>query len=245
MKTTRPLTTVAVGAFVLALGLAPGHTPVAVAHRAPSSTRYPASKPPPLALTITASSPLTITFPNPCCTPGTAGTPYDQNLFVSGGVPPYTWSIAAGHLPTGLSLDCPLPPASFDGVPTRAGTFSFALRVTDGRGTQATEASSLTIQPAGTLTASLSVFPTCVQGGHTVTGTVQLGSVAPLGGAVVGLMSNNPAVAIVPASVTIPAGATRARFLVRTKVVSRDTTVTLIDAYQGQNQFAELSVRVP
>jgi hypothetical protein len=44
--------------------------------------------------------------------------------------------------------------------------------------------------------------------------------------------------------VTVPAGATSASFPVSTKPVSSDTNVTLIDAYGGQNRFANLSVRV-
>jgi Putative Ig domain len=187
--------------------------------------------------------PLSITDPNPCCPAGTVDTPYDQNLFASGGVQPYTWSIASGQLPPGLSLDCPAPPVSFDGVPTTAGTFTFTLRVTDSRGTQTTEQSSITIQPSSSPSASLSVSPTCVHGGSSATGTVRLGIPAPAGGAVVGLMVNGPAVAAVPSSVTVPAGATSANFPVGTKPVSSNTNVTLIDSYGGQNQFASLSVR--
>jgi hypothetical protein len=48
----------------------------------------------------------------------------------------------------------------------------------------------------------------------------------------------------VPSSVTVPAGATSATFSVSTKPVSSATNVTLIDGYGGQNQFANLSVRV-
>jgi hypothetical protein len=48
------------------------------------------------ALTITSSSSL----PAP-----TAGVAYSQQLTAAGGTPPYTWSVAKGTLPTGLSLD--------------------------------------------------------------------------------------------------------------------------------------------
>lgn len=56
---------------------------------------------------------------------------YDQALQVSGGVSPYTWSIAAGKLPDGLTLD---PNTGLiSGTPTSAaiGTSTFTVRVTD------------------------------------------------------------------------------------------------------------------
>ena len=46
------------------------------------------------ALTVTTSS-----LPG-----GTVGTPYSQTLAASGGTPPYTWALATGTLPAGLTL---------------------------------------------------------------------------------------------------------------------------------------------
>lgn len=189
--------------------------------------------------------PLVITFPNPCCLAGSVGTPYDQNLFASGGVEPYSYSIVSGHLPPGMSLDCPTPPASFDGVPTTPGTYTFTLQVTDSVGAQTTEQSSITIQPSSSPPASLSVSPTCVTGGSSATGTVRIASPAPAGGAVVGLSTDSPAVVTLPPNVTVPAGATTAHFPVTTSSVVSDTNVTLIDSYNGQNEFAILNVRAP
>jgi hypothetical protein len=65
------------------------------------------------------------------------------------------------------------------------------------------------------------ISPSEVVQGDTATGTVVLTSAAPSGGFVVDLMSDNTAVATVPASVTVPAGATSAMFVVAT---SPDTT---------------------
>ena len=52
-----------------------------------------------------------------------------QTLAVVGGSPPYTWSVAGGNLPIGLSLD----PATgqITGTPSLAGTFDFDLLVQD------------------------------------------------------------------------------------------------------------------
>ncbi|MEK7404124.1 MAG: putative Ig domain-containing protein, partial [Acidobacteriota bacterium] len=58
---------------------------------------------------------------------------------INGGTPPYTWSLASGALPTGITLQVPadLPPywtnrgVWLAGTPTALGTSTFALRATD------------------------------------------------------------------------------------------------------------------
>jgi large repetitive protein len=45
---------------------------------------------------------LTVSFPATCCNAGRVGSAYLQNFFSSGGVAPFTWSVAAGTLPPGL-----------------------------------------------------------------------------------------------------------------------------------------------
>lgn len=98
------------------------------------------------AFTLTINSPamLTITFPSSCCPAGMIGISYLQNFAASGGIQPYTWSIANGQLPPGLSLS-PSPPASLAGTPTAVGTFTFSVRVTDSTGTHADQNGSMTI----------------------------------------------------------------------------------------------------
>jgi hypothetical protein len=71
---------------------------------------------------------------------------YHTNFFASGGVQPYTWSIPAGQLPSGLTLDRTAP-AGLSGTPTTAGTFTFTVAVTDKAGTQTTDPGSITITP--------------------------------------------------------------------------------------------------
>jgi hypothetical protein len=90
---------------------------------------------PPLPLVITSGS---------CCPAGTIGTTYNTNFFASGGVQPYTWSIASGQIPPGLTL-APRPPAGLSGTPTTAGTFNFTVAVIDHAGTQTTEPGTITI----------------------------------------------------------------------------------------------------
>jgi len=73
---------------------------------------------------------------------------------------------------------------------------------------------------------SLDVSPSDVVGGSTATGTVRLTNEAPAGGVVVTLSSSNAA-AIVPPSVTVSPGASKATFTIVTTVVSSDTTATI------------------
>jgi hypothetical protein len=67
--------------------------------------------------------------------PGTLGVAYRVNMFASGGVQPYSWSVASGKVPPGLML---ASSGVLSGTPTRTGTFTFTPRVTDSLGTQAT-----------------------------------------------------------------------------------------------------------
>ena len=92
---------------------------------------------PPLPLVITSGA---------CCAAGTVGVAYHTNFFADGGVQPFTWSIPAGQLPPGLTLDRTAP-AGLSGTPTAAGTFTFTVAVTDKAGTQTTEPGSITINP--------------------------------------------------------------------------------------------------
>jgi large repetitive protein len=94
-------------------------------------------------ITVGGAAPLAITFPATCCSAGTVGSSYFQNFFTSGGVGPFTWTVAAGHLPPGMVLTT----GHLGGTPTTAGTFTFTIKVTDSAGNQATEPGSITVSP--------------------------------------------------------------------------------------------------
>ncbi len=56
---------------------------------------------------------------------------YSQNLAATGGVLPYTWSVASGSLPQGLQLSA--NNGVIGGIPTKVGSYPFVILVTDAR----------------------------------------------------------------------------------------------------------------
>ncbi len=102
----------------------------------------------------------------------------------------------------------------------------------------------LAINPAGAPLplSSVTLNPTSVVGGNPSTGTVTLTAPAPAGGAVVTLASTG-AVASVPASVTVPAGATSATFTITTPVVMGLIAQSdIIATFGGVSRAATLTV---
>src|SRR5438309_8509446 len=80
-------------------------------------------------LTInSAGSTLQITTTSPLPS-GTVSTPYSQTLTATGGTTPYTWSVASGTLPSGISLNA--SSGALTGTSSSAGTFTFTAQVTD------------------------------------------------------------------------------------------------------------------
>jgi len=73
----------------------------------------------------------------------TARTPYSASLEATGGKQPYRWSISAGTLPTGLSLNSSTGVIS--GTPAAAGRSDFTVQVTDANNASATRALSITV----------------------------------------------------------------------------------------------------
>ena len=90
--------------------------------------------------------------------------------------------------------------------------------------------------------AQLAFDPSRVAGGQISTGTLWLRGPAPSGGAVVTLSSNAPAVASVPATMTVPAGAWTGSFTVSTRQVKQIKTVSVTATYAGSSVSARLTV---
>lgn len=74
-----------------------------------------------------------------------AGTPFSYQLTVAGGTSPFTWSVASGALPAGLSLN----PQSglIAGTPAAAGTATFAAQVSDAESRTAQKSFTITVAP--------------------------------------------------------------------------------------------------
>lgn len=108
---------------------------------------------------------------------------------------------------------------------------------------------TLTVTPPNTPLAigSIQMQPSAVFGGNDSSGVVTLptGHVAPAGGAVVTLMTDNPGLASMPASVTIPAGQTNASFPVQTVTTGVTTPVNISASYGGATKTAVLTISAP
>ncbi len=81
---------------------------------------------------------------------GSATAPYAQSITALGGSEAgYVWSLSAGALPQGLTLESAgTPSAQLSGTPAAFGTFDFTVSLTDSMGASTTQALSLVIQPA-------------------------------------------------------------------------------------------------
>lgn len=97
---------------------------------------------------------------------------YSQTVAATGGTTPYTWSISAGALPTSLTINS--SSGLISGTPTASGTFSFTVKVTDTNSLTATQALSIIIAAAPSIT-------TASLGGGNV-GTAYSQTVAATGG---------------------------------------------------------------
>ncbi len=123
--------------------------------------------PPPLQLTCEGGS-------------GQVGQPFSATITVIGGTPPYTYTLAAGSLPPGLTPTLPVTlPGNLmlSGTPTAPGSFSYTIQVTDKNGATTTSTCSSGCTPASCTTiwdfsnpsGCLGVSQTYIAGGMTIT----------------------------------------------------------------------------
>jgi hypothetical protein len=106
--------------------------------------------------------------------PGILSTSYSQQLAVGGGDAPYTWSLATGALPAGLTLN-PTSGLVF-GIPTTVGTRNFTVAAVDSAGAVGAESMSLTVK--ATTNTVVSATPSPSSYGQTVSFNAQVSSAA-------------------------------------------------------------------
>lgn len=112
----------------------------------------------PYTLTISSSCPAIII--NPAVLPdGHAGTPYNQVLTAMGGTAPYSFSVSAGGLPTGVTLS---PTGVLSGTPTIVITFGVIITATAANGCTGTRSYTVTINPP---CPAITITPTTLPGG--------------------------------------------------------------------------------
>jgi hypothetical protein len=99
-------------------------------------------------LSISVAPAPTLTISTTSLPIGNVGTAYTVTLAATGGVQPYSWSIASGSLPSWAQLDATTGVIS--GTPDATGTTTFTAQVTDSSATpvSATQQLSLIINPA-------------------------------------------------------------------------------------------------
>jgi len=90
-------------------------------------------------------------------------TVYSATLGATGGIPAYTWSVASGALPTGLTLSSS---GAISGTPTASGTFNFTAQVKDSEATPKTATQNESIVVVAASTASTSVTPPSQAAGY-------------------------------------------------------------------------------
>lgn len=103
-----------------------------VGYAGPDSFTYTASNSAgtssPATVSITVGAPTLALSPSSLPS-AVAESSYSQALSASGGTAPYTYVVASGTLPSGLSLNAAT--GSLSGVPLNAGSFNFTVRATD------------------------------------------------------------------------------------------------------------------
>lgn len=95
-----------------------------------------------LKLSVT-STPATLTITTTSLPDGAINSAYNATLEASGGVKPYTWSIASGVLPVGLTFDS--SNGNITGTPTSAVVATLTFRVKDAKSKYATKQLPLVI----------------------------------------------------------------------------------------------------
>jgi large repetitive protein len=124
-------------------------------------------------ITVDQNVPLSINASGGSDFGGTVGQTFAADFFLSGGAAPYTWSLASGQLPPGLTLQTWAGPRDANnqlaGTPTTVGTYTFTMRLTDFDGQQATQQFTAVIDPPLQITPTMPAGTVGVSYSHDLT----------------------------------------------------------------------------
>ena len=126
-------------------------------------------------LTLTVASAFSITSTSLPAAP--LNQPYSQALTASGGITPYSWTVASGALPTGLTL---ASNGIITGTPTVAGSYSFNLQASDATpGSPQTASATLSISVPASLQITTTSLPNVIAGSPYSTSLAASGGTTP------------------------------------------------------------------
>jgi hypothetical protein len=151
---------------------------------------------------------------------------------------------AVASVPTAVTIPAGSTTGGFNVFTSPVSTDTVVTISVSGGGVSRAASLTVTASPSPAISA-IALSPATLAGGNSSQATVTLSSAAPSGGAVVQLSSSNAAVATVPASVTVPAGASSATFTVSTAPVTATASATITGAAGGASRSAVLTVSPP
>jgi hypothetical protein len=153
-----------------------------------------------------------------------------------------TSNSAVASVPASVTIAAGASSASFSIATASVSASTSSTLTASWNGVSRTASLTVTAPQATASLSSLTLNPTSVTGGSASQGTVTLTAAAPSGGAVVALSSSSGAAAV-PASVTVPAGATSTTFPVSTSAVTADTAAGISGSFGGVSRTATLTVK--
>ena len=156
------------------------------------------------AFSIAVVAGLTITTA-PVLPSDSVGVGYTVTLAAAGGSTPYTWTVSAGGLPGGLTLDA--KSGSIFGTPTASGSFTFTVKVTDNASNTATKQFSIAVAAGLTITTA-PVLPNGAIGASYSQSLDAVGGAAPYSwsitrGALPGGLTLSPSTGMIAGTTTV------------------------------------------
>jgi hypothetical protein len=158
-----------------------------------------------------------------------------------------TWSATTSQTWLLLSQPSGTAPSTIDVTvnPTGLdpGTYNATITITATGASNSPQTVQVTliVNPVPVVVSSLAFSPTALVGPGTSTGTVNLSAPAPVGGATVSLLSDNPAVRV-PSTTSVNAGLSFAIFTASASAVATQTSATVTATYNGVSTASTLTV---